>query len=684
MIYLKKTYLLIALFLIFSSALAQQNLNWKWVRTAGGLQNQKATSIAVDNNNDVVIAGTFTSSYISLGTNNVILSNNDTNSFSSNYFIAKYNQNGEVIWAKKAFCNTATSSNKLVTDNIGNIYASGFINNSNAFINTISFDGNSTFTHNNGGKSFLVKYSPQGTTQWVIFTNNKYWGYDTISTLKYDKNSNSILIGGYCLGDTVSIGGFNIINSGNNMHSSFIAKVNIQQGNILWLKNSKGNSYINKINDIALDTAGSIYTAASFLGSYLILPSDDTLVNSSPASGVTFTDGYIAKYDKNGIFQWSKKGVCLTNDEVTSITYLNNNKLVAGGYNNSQFTTNGISLNGTSFIIEYDLQGNFIDAKTFPATIKTIKANKNSNGYVLGGTFTSDSLIFGNLILFKKSNPFSLNTNIFIASSDNFGIYNAAISAGGYGSVSLNDLIISDSNKIYTCGSFNQPSIYFDSTQYFANGVSDLFLAKSDTGFSFPIPLKYNLGGTVFAGLLPVDHATAYLYNINQNITDTCQIDSLGFYQFYQKPIGNYKVSAVISSISVYYNQNYITSFYPDKTTFADAETILLNTNRWGRNIQLQKSSTSTENIYQNSDLKIYPNPAKNEIYISVKDIFSEIYKIEIINLNGQIVFDGVYKKNIGNENININIASFKTGLYYLILRDYKGNISNSKFIKPE
>ncbi|MFZ4740966.1 MAG: T9SS type A sorting domain-containing protein [Bacteroidales bacterium] len=676
----------IVLFLALSSAFPQTNMDWKWVRTEGGQQTQKATSIAIDVNNDVVMAGTFTSDFILLGSNNVILSNNDSIGYASNFFVAKYNQNGQVIWAKKAFCNTATSSNKIFTDNNGNIYATGYFNTNNTVNTTISFDGVTTHSHLSG-KSFLVKYSPMGFTEWVLFVNTKYWGNDSISSVKWDQNTNSLIIAGYCLGDTVKVGNYNIINSGNSLHSSFLAKISPQQGNVVWLKKTAGNAYINKINEIAVDTSGSIYTAASFLGNYLVLSSFDSITNTNPSSsGSLLYDGYFAKYDKNGILQWYKKGSCSLNDEATTITCTNNNHLVVGGYNNSTILfNNGVSLIGTNFILEYDLLGNFINAANFPTTIKTINAFKNGNGFTIGGTFTSDSITLGNINLTKYSTQGSLNTNIFIAQSNTFGTYNSAIAAGGINSSVLNAVSIGDSNKIYLCGYFNQPSMYFGATQYNANGISDLFLAKLDTGFYVPTPLKYNLGGTVFAGPLPVDHAIAYLYDININIIDSCNIDTLGFYHFYQIHSGNYKVSAKLLPNSISFNQNYITSYYPNKTNFEDADTIFLNTNRWQRDIQLQKANAIDENSLNSHNLSIsniYPNPAKDDLYLSLNNTFTDDYSVEIINANGQLLFSQKYNHITNDNTININISSLNLGLYHLLLRDAKGNLANARFIK--
>lgn len=680
---MKKTVISIFFILIsFGISQAQPSATspWEWVRTAGGLQSQRANAIVEDNNKDIIVAGSFNSNFIFLGSNNVFLSNSDSNSFSSNMFLAKYKQNGEVIWAKKAICNTATSSNKMVCDNNGNIYVSGYINNSNTLNNTISFDGNSVYTNNSGGKSFLVKYSPQGLSQWVLFINNRFWGYDSITALKWDEASSSILVGGNCLGDSVSIGNINISNTGNYLHSSFFAKILPQTGTVAWLKTTKGNSFMNRINDIATDNNGNIYTAGSFLGNQLILASSDTLTNTTSSAGAVYFDSYLAKYNQNGDFLWFRKGVCLTSDEFTNISCLNNNRILVSGYNNSALNISGATVNANNYLLEFDVSGNLMKILGFPARITELRKMKTGNGFFMGGSFVADTLVLGNYVLSKTINPMLLNNNLFFASCDSIAAYKSAYSAGG--DVSNSQLMASyvgDSNKVYVCGSFNQPSIKFGNNIYNSNGINDLFLAKLNLAGLLPLPFKYNIGGTVFVGSIPVDYAIAYLYDTNQNIVETCYIDSMGFYHFYQKNSGLYKVSAELLYNSTYFMQNYQSTFFPDKTNFTDASTIILNSNKWGRDIYMQKMNSVNEKQNDDKTISIFPNPAKDKINITITRKLSEKFNMKIFDINGQIVYNEDF---CHNENLSVNINFLKPGIYHIKLQFLSGMISNTRFIK--
>jgi hypothetical protein len=59
-----------------------------------------------------------------------------------------------------------------------------------------------------------------------------------------------------------------------------------------------------------------------------------------------------------------------------------------------------------------------------------------------------------------------------------------------------------------------------------------------------------------------------------------------------------------------------------------------------------------------NIDINIYPNPAKDKINIVGKNI----KKVEIVNLNGQIV----KSRTINSENYIIDVSDLSKGLYFI------------------
>jgi autotransporter-associated beta strand protein len=81
------------------------------------------------------------------------------------------------------------------------------------------------------------------------------------------------------------------------------------------------------------------------------------------------------------------------------------------------------------------------------------------------------------------------------------------------------------------------------------------------------------------------------------------------------------------------------------------------------------------ETIVENPII-VFPNPASNNLIISHSN-FSKPYRLSILNLSGQILYDETAKSAVHE----INITSFDKGLYFIKLSEGK-NVTISKFIK--
>ena len=111
------------------------------------------------------------------------------------------------------------------------------------------------------------------------------------------------------------------------------------------------------------------------------------------------------------------------------------------------------------------------------------------------------------------------------------------------------------------------------------------------------------------------------------------------------------------------YQNNTINNLLQDFNTWADLNFTL--------------NSICTLGINQNnfSTFKIYPNPTKNEIFISSA---REIKSISISNLLGQIVIN----KNIKSQSTAINVQNLAKGMYIISVVSDNNKIENHKFIK--
>src|SRR5882757_284035 len=87
-------------FLIYCAPLFPQSHHWQWAKAdvAGGNYGNEGFSIATDGNGNVFVTGWMQSPSISFGT--FTLTNSSIGH--SDIFIAKYDVNGNVLWAKSA------------------------------------------------------------------------------------------------------------------------------------------------------------------------------------------------------------------------------------------------------------------------------------------------------------------------------------------------------------------------------------------------------------------------------------------------------------------------------------------------------------------------------------------------------------------------------------------------------
>lgn len=121
----------------------------QWIRSGLGISGDEVTSICTDNQGNCIIAGSFSSPTLTIG--NFTL----TASHASEYFIAKYDTNGNALWAIK---NNASLTD-ITSDINNNIIATGMFDSlitiGSSTINTTQLD------------YFIAKYNAAGIAQWA-------------------------------------------------------------------------------------------------------------------------------------------------------------------------------------------------------------------------------------------------------------------------------------------------------------------------------------------------------------------------------------------------------------------------------------------------------------------------------------------------------------------------------------
>jgi gliding motility-associated-like protein len=231
------------------------NGNFLWRANHGSTQNDIATSIACDKDNNIFIAGEF-SGTINFGSLN--LSANG----SLNTFVAKYNKSGVFQWAKAFGSNSNTASQASVaTDIFGNAY--------------ISYKSE---LNNNMAK--IHKFNPEG----IEILNKSFGGLGNIipNDIKVDYGQNIYIAGKF--NGLTDFGDGNINSTAN--FDCFLSK--LDNNGVFKKKELKGVSDTNSFNAMCINELNQLIVAGSFSNT---LSFNSDILNSNGNE-----DGLIVKY----------------------------------------------------------------------------------------------------------------------------------------------------------------------------------------------------------------------------------------------------------------------------------------------------------------------------------------------------------------------------------------------------
>lgn len=243
-----------------------------WAISGGGISGDSGIAVSSDADGNIILAGDFLSNSITL--DNIVLTNTGIN---YDMFVAKFDANGQILWAKTASGHGDENPRAVAIDASGNFYVVGDFS-----LFNVTFDAT---TLNLAGEDdlFLVKYNAQGNVLWAKSAGGNLDEF--ASSLSLDPSGN-IVIAGYYKSPSVSIGSTSLTNAG--AEDAFLAKYD-PSGYVLWAKNLSGTKR-DQANDIHVDKTGSIYMAGSFASPELSFGAT-TLSNSG------LDDSFITKLD---------------------------------------------------------------------------------------------------------------------------------------------------------------------------------------------------------------------------------------------------------------------------------------------------------------------------------------------------------------------------------------------------
>ena len=454
-----------ALFLFFlmtafiTPSLAQ---NWAWAKSAGGPQKVESYAITVDKSGNSYITGWFEDT-LTIG--NIKLAATITNNaFASDVFIAKYDINGNLIWAKRAGGANYDFGNGITTDASGNVYVIGGFNLTATF-------GTNTVTSSGDFDVFIAKYDPNGNNLWVKRCGGAGW--DVGNGVTIDKSDNCYITGGYR--NTGTFGTTSLTSLGN--YDAFIAKYD-STGAFIWAK-SAGGTGDDRGQSLSTDGANNCYVIGFFNGT--------ATIGITPLTSAGSSDIWIAKYDASGNSVWAKRAGGPLEDEGLSIAsdplgnmyltgYFNGAALFGSGLD----TLTKVSAGGADiFAGKYDYKGDVKWMNSFGGTMDDkgygISIDSSGHSFVAGSFF--------NTAHFDTITAISANQDdAFVAGLNNLGTAKWVAHGGGLNSDIGRGVAASSTGACYTTGFFGT-SATFGSFNLSGFSITDnsLFIAKVDS-----------------------------------------------------------------------------------------------------------------------------------------------------------------------------------------------------------
>lgn len=379
-----------------------------WVRQIGGNGADEVIKMSVDNAENVYLTGYTSSTNCLVGTNQISTVGGE------DFFIAKYDSQGNALWVRQAGGSGYEVGTGLDVDPQGNVFVAGTFNSpSVAFgTNILNFSG----SNSNQPASFLAKYNASGDLIWARSVSDQSYAYPinilgtAFPIIKVNHQGHIVLAGSFQ--GAVDLGGMTLTNSDvATSQASFIANYD-EMGNLIWARQTFTGIYACN-TALAIDAQDNIYDAGYFCRSTVSLAG---IVHTN--QGFPVGDSFLTKYDPAGNLSWSSFVTGTADESISNISIDGSGNPYIFGYSRSSVTTFGImavtnqgayfpNVDDSTLVAKYAPDGNILWARTMASTslenygsglvVDNLGNIFVAGNYMLGGYTTS--FTFGEVTL---------------------------------------------------------------------------------------------------------------------------------------------------------------------------------------------------------------------------------------------------------------------------------------------
>jgi hypothetical protein len=454
----RKLPVLFFLFTAFAMSLIVSAQQWQWAAGAGGIENDFANCVDVDNSGNSFVTGKFFDA-ASFGTTTL------SSPGLWSVYIAKYDAAGNLIWAVIAASDSAISASAIHVDPTGNITVAG------QFFHSATFGTSMPVTLSSTGDYdvFVAKYNGAGDLLWAQSSGGP--GIDYAGGIAGDAAGNIFVTGDFHISPFPFSGS-----------KIFLAKYD-STGNAVWTRMSFSYGTDHFGNGIRVDAAGNIYLTGEFF---------NTLVFDSAQvidAGNVESNSFVAKFDSSGTMLWGQKagagsGYC--GSKAIDIDASGN--AIITGYYHGTIDLGPFSITGTSglasdvYIAKCDAAGNYVwvNKSAGAGNAKSISIDSAGNAFISG--IFLQNITFGADMLACTG-----GSDIFITKVDPAGNFVWATSFGGPANDNIGS-VKEHAGEIISAGYFIDTTYFGTSISLIAagSGKSDIFLAKLNTFTGVP------------------------------------------------------------------------------------------------------------------------------------------------------------------------------------------------------
>lgn len=437
-----------------------------WAINAAG--NTESSSIAVDRFGNSYITGRYLSPTMRVGA--ITLTNGGT-TFPIEMYAAKFDPNGNLVWANRGGGPGQDTGFAVAADELGNAYVTGWFRDGDATFGSVTLTNTGQFNW------FVVKYDGTGNVVWAKSNT----GPPDVQSkgIAVDRFGNVYVAGRYNGAPT-----FGSITLPAATDYDFLLVKYDSFGNALWARRA-GGGRLDYGAAVTTDPFGNVYVTGYFESGSITFGTTVLSNAGVPPSAEVLT----VKYDSNGNVLWARGGRGTADDEGRDIALDSfGNVWITGLFQSPTVTFDSLTLTNYStssdiFVVKYDAVGNVVDANVFGGN------GGDAGRGIIGG--------LGGKVFFSGS--FEGPANFGGTDLNGFGGTDAVVAELGAGACSVgpatppnflwarsagSDLTenpggvaLDPAGNIYISGYFSS-TISFGSTNLTSRGEADVFAAK--------------------------------------------------------------------------------------------------------------------------------------------------------------------------------------------------------------